>query len=419
MARLLSEHGYTRVDQPEQADILLVNTCSVREHAEERTLNRLVVLTRVKNERPEVVVGVTGCMAQRLGGRIKRRVPRIDLIVGARSLPALLEGLEQRDMPHSKPWVAPPTLDHFLPASATPITRTSSLRGFVTIIRGCNKGCSYCIVPFTRGPEVSRGAEEIVDEVRSLCRQGVVDVMLLGQNVNSYSSAGVDFPDLLHRVGAVSGLRRLRFTTSHPKDMNPAIVRRIAAAPRMQPWLHLPVQSGSPRILREMNREYSLDHYLEVLAAARHEIADVAITTDIIVGYPGETEKDFEQTVEFVSRVRYDAMYAFKYSPRSGTPADERADEVSPEGKQKRLSHLLQLQRRISHEVNQRLVGCTLEALVEGEDVRGGNRICRTGHNKTLLLPDAPAGVGEFVRARVERAEGQTLYGSYHGRATP
>jgi tRNA-2-methylthio-N6-dimethylallyladenosine synthase len=418
MAQLLSERGFTRVEQPDEADVLLINTCSVREHAEERTLNRLVVLTRLKNERPDVVVGVTGCMAQRLGKKIKRRVPRIDLIVGARSLPAVLDGLNRQETPVAEPWIAPDSLEHFLPASATPVRGTSDLRGFVTIIRGCNKRCSYCIVPFTRGPEVSRGPDEILEEVRALCERGVVDVMLLGQNVNSYASDGVDFSELLHRAGEVPGVRRLRFTTSHPRDMNPEVVRRIATAPRLAPWLHLPVQSGSTRILREMNREYSLEHYLEVVAAARCEIPDVALTTDIIVGYPGETAEDFEKTVSFISSVRYDAMYAFKYSPRSGTPAAERADEVTPEEKQKRLAHLLQLQRRISGEVNQRLVGRTLEVLVEGRNTRYGNWICRTGHNKTILLPDAPLQVGDFVQAKVDRAEGQTLYGSYVGNSS-
>jgi tRNA-2-methylthio-N6-dimethylallyladenosine synthase len=418
MARLLADHGYTRVEQPEEADVLLVNTCSVREHAEERTLNRLVVLTRQKNERPDVVVGVTGCMAQRLGKQIKRRVPRIDLIIGARSLPAVLEGLEKREESGGAPWLAPESLDHFLPASAAPVRGTSQLRGFVTIIRGCNKRCSYCIVPYTRGPEISREPSEILDEVSSLIDQGVVDVMLLGQNVNSYRSGGVDFPALLERVGRLSGMRRLRFTTSHPGDMNPEIVRRLAAVPRLQPWLHLPVQSGSTPILRAMNREYTLEHYLEVVAAARREIPDVSLTTDIIVGYPGETNEEFEKTVSFISEVRYDAMYAFKYSPRSGTSAAETPDEVTPETKQQRLSHLLQLQRRISHEVNQRFVGRTLEVLVEGRNPRHGNWICRTGHNKTIVVPDAPLNIGDFIETRVERVEGQTLYGSEPERKT-
>jgi tRNA-2-methylthio-N6-dimethylallyladenosine synthase len=411
MARLLSDHGYRRVEQPEDADVLLVNTCSVREHAEERTLNRLVVLTRYKNERPDVVVGVTGCMAQRLGKQIKRRVPRIDLIVGARSLPAVLDGLEKREAREGVPWLAPESLDHFLPASAAPVRGTSRLRGFVTIIRGCNKRCSYCIVPFTRGPEVSREPGEILDEVRSLVDQGVVDVMLLGQNVNSYHANGTDFPGLLEQVGDVPGVRRLRFTTSHPRDMNREVVRRLAAVPRLQPWLHLPVQSGSRRILDAMNREYTLEHYLDVVAAARQEMPDLSLTTDIIVGYPGETDEDFEKTVEFVSQVRYDAMYAFKYSPRSGTPAARTPDEVTPETKQERLAHLLQLQRRISHEVNQRFVGRTLEVLVESRNDRQGSWICRTGHNKTIVVPDAEIAVGDFIDTRVERVEGQTLYG--------
>ena len=417
MARLLEDNGFTRSERPEDADVLLVNTCSVREHAEERTLNRLVVLTHMKRERPDLVVGVTGCMAQRLGARIRKRVPRIDLIVGARSFPSILEGILQIERGSATPYIAPEALDHFLPASETPIRRSSGLKGFVTIIRGCNKHCSYCIVPTTRGSEISRDPGEIVAEVTRLCAQGVVEITLLGQNVNSYAGGDVDFPELLHRVGEVPGLRRLRFTTSHPRDMSPQVVRRIAMAPRLQPWLHLPVQTGSPRLLAEMNREYSLAHYLEVVEAVRDTIPDVALTTDIIVGYPGETEADFDKTIRLVEDVRYDALYGFKYSPRSGTPAAQQTDTVSAEEKQNRLAVLLQLQRRISHEVNQRFCGKTLEVLVEGKDRRHGNWLCRTGQNKTLLLGDCDVNVGDFVHAKVDRAQGQTLHGTYQGHA--
>jgi tRNA-2-methylthio-N6-dimethylallyladenosine synthase len=421
MERLLVETGYVRTESPAEADVLLVNTCSVREHAEERALNRLSELTRLKDQRPEVVVGVTGCMAQRMGKDIKRRLPRIDLIVGAQALPAVIEGIEEADKQRArggkpKPYLAPTTLEHYLPP---PTARAAEprLKGFVTIIRGCNKRCAYCIVPTTRGPEVSRTAEEIVTEVEDLVAAGTVEVMLLGQNVNSYESGGLDFPELLHRVGAVRGLRRLRFTTSHPRDMNRAVVGRMGTAPRLQPWLHLPVQSGSTRVLAEMNRDYSLEHYLDVVAASREAIEDLSLTTDIIVGFPGETEEDFEDTLRLLEQVRYDTLYGFKYSPRSGTEAAAREDAVPGDEKQRRLAALLELQKRISNERNQRFVGRTLEVMLEGRDPKRGNWLGKSGHNKTVVLPDAPYAIGDFVDARIERAEGLTLYGTALGQA--
>jgi tRNA-2-methylthio-N6-dimethylallyladenosine synthase len=417
LSALLGAHGAHRVETPDEADVLLVNTCSVREHAEERTLNRLSVFTQRKRERPDLVVGATGCMVQRMGGEIRRRLPQLDFAVGARALPAVLDAVERATRGAPGPFLTNRPLEHTLPAPAAPVRQGAGLKGFVTIIRGCNKRCAYCIVPVTRGPEVSRLPGEIVAEVEALVARGVVEVLLLGQNVNAYAAEGLDFADLLHRVGSVPGLRRLRFTTSHPRDMSPALVRRLAGAPRLMPWLHLPVQSGSPRVVAEMHREYTLEHYRSVVAAARDAIPDLALTTDVIVGFPGETAEDFEATVALLEEIRYDALYGFKYSPRSGTPAAARPDDVDAEEKQRRLSRLLQLQRGISHAVNQRLVGRVVEVLVEGREPRRGAWLTRTGQNKTLLLaPEAAVGVGDFVAVRVERAEGQSLHGRPEGR---
>ena len=423
MERLLVEGGYTRVPTPEDADVLLVNTCSVREHAEERALNRLSEFTRLKAARPGVVVAATGCMAQRLGRGLKRRIPQIDVIVGAQALPAVLAGVEEAAARRAagrrpRPFVAAEPLSHYLPPPA-PRPEERRLRAFVAIIRGCDKRCAYCIVPQTRGPEVSRPAGEIVAEAAAQVAAGAVEVMLIGQNVNAYGHDGVDFPELAHRVGSVPGLRRLRFTTSHPRDMSRAAIARLAAAPRLAPWLHLPVQSGSPRLLAAMAREYSLEHYLDVVAAAREAIPDLALTTDVIVGFPGETAADFGLTLDLLDRVEYDTLYAFRYSPRAGTPAALLPDDVPAAEKQRRVTALLERQRRISHARNQRFVGRELEVLVEGRDPRRGRWLTRTGHNKILLLADAPVAVGGFAVARVERAEGQTLFGSYAGPAGP
>jgi tRNA-2-methylthio-N6-dimethylallyladenosine synthase len=267
LSRMLEDHGFARVDQPESADVVLVNTCSVREHAEERTLNRLAVLGRLKAQNPDMKLGVCGCMAQRMGAEIKKRVPRVDLVVGAQALPAVLPALEALDRGEKfAPRVEP--LDHYLPPPR-PRFDAKNLKGFVTIIRGCNKACAYCIVPTTRGPEVSRHPDDLVLEVHELVLQGAREITLLGQNVNSYESAGVDFPELLARCGKVPGQWRLRFTTSHPRDMSRDVMKRMAQAPRLAPWIHLPVQSGSPRVLKSMHRDYTLEHYEEVIAAAR------------------------------------------------------------------------------------------------------------------------------------------------------
>ncbi len=412
MAALLAAHGLSRVETPDEADVLLVNTCSVREHAEEKTLNRLSLFTQRKRERPDLVVGVTGCMAQRLGPSLRRRLPHLDFIVGARALPAVVEAVDRSLAGGRRPFVAPTTLDHFLPPAAVPVRQGAGLKGFVTIIRGCNKQCAYCIVPTTRGPEVSRGPSEIVREVEVLVSRGAVEILLLGQNVNAYGAEGHDFADLLHRVGGVPGVRRLRFTTSHPRDMTVEGIRRMSSAPRLMPWLHLPVQSGSPRVLQLMRREYTLDHYREVVAAARAAIPGLAVTSDIIVGFPGEREEEFQETAALLDEMRYDALYVFKYSPRSGTAAGAMDDDVEATEKQRRLALLLQQQRRISHQVNLGLVGRELEVLVEGRDARRDQWLCRTGQNKTLLLsPEAPAAIGDLVVARVERVDGQSLYG--------
>jgi len=302
-------------------------------------------------------------------------------------------------------------LDHYLPPPR-PRFDAKNLKGFVTIIRGCNKSCAYCIVPTTRGPEVSRHPDDLVLEVHELVLQGAREITLLGQNVNSYESGGVDFPELLARCGKVPGQWRLRFTTSHPRDMSRDVMRRMAQAPRLAPWIHLPVQSGSPRVLRAMNRDYTLEHYLEVIEAAREEIADLALTTDIIVGFPGESEAEYEETVALVERLRYDTFYVFKYSPRSGTAAARREDDVTPEVKQARLARLLEVQRRLSHEINQTYVGRTLEVLVEGIDQKRGNVLARTGQNKIVVLPPESGEAGTFRQADILRAEGQTLHGT-------
>ncbi len=414
LARLLEDHGYARVLAPEEADVVLVNTCSVREHAEERTLNRLAVLARLKAKNPSLKIGVCGCMAQRMGAEIKRRIPRVDLIIGAQALPAVLPALQALERGEATGPVVEP-LAHYLPPPR-PRLDAKNLKGFVTIIRGCNKACAYCIVPTTRGPEVSRHPDDIVLEVHELVLRGAKEVTLLGQNVNSYAAGGVDFPELLSRCGAIPGKWRLRFTTSHPRDMAPETVRRIAQAERLAPWLHLPVQSGSRRVLSAMNRDYTLDQYLAAVAAARAAIPELALTTDLIVGFPGESEEDFAETLLLVEQVRYDTFYAFKYSPRSGTAAARRDDDVAPMEKQRRLARLLEVQRRLSHEVNQGYVGRTLEVLVEGRDDKRGNGLGRTGQNKMVVLPwsDAMA-AGQFLDVVVERAVGQTLYGAPPG----
>lgn len=407
MAGILTKKGYRQAHRLEDADIVLVNTCSVRDHAEQRVFGRLGELKRLKHENPNLVFGLCGCMAQRLGEEIFRKASHVDLVVGPgayRSLPDLLGRLNGN-----------PTVDLSLNSEETYAAivpeRRGKLKAWVAIMRGCDNFCSYCIVPYVRGSARSRSVADIVEEVTAFVNDGCREITLLGQNVNAYSCNGIGFAKLLKRLNVIDGLDRIRFTTSHPKDMTSEIIEAVADGDTICEHFHLPVQSGSTRILETMNRQYTAEEYLQLVRTIREAIPGVSITTDIIVGFPGETEEDYEKTLKMVETVRFDSAFTFKYSPRPGTKAAELHDDVSETAKGEHLEHLIALQRSITDRKNKELIGNVVEVLVEGESRRGGQLMGRTRTDKTVVFDGEEGLVGSSIQIRIDGAKGWTLRG--------
>src|SRR5213595_3839640 len=391
MFGVLGREGYVRTDDPTQADVLLVNTCAVRYHAEQRVLSRLGELKQYK--RPGDVLGVVGCMAQRLGERLLGRVPQVDLVIGPdgyRGLPELIaraRGGERAAAVEFKTW------EHY---EDVPPARETSVSAFVTVQRGCDYRCTFCIVPMTRGPERSRKLQDVVREVTDLASGGTTEVTLLGQTVNSYHDGEHDFADLLRAVGAVRGLRRLRFTSPYPTDFTDRVLAAMADTPAVCEHVHLPVQSGSSRVLKRMLRRYDRARYLDVVAALRHAMPGLALTTDIIVGFPGETEEDFRDTLSLVETVAFDDAFTFRYSPREGTPATRIAEGEGDAVAGERLERLVATVRGIARRKNVGLVGSRHEVLVEGRAKRGDLLQARTRGNKVALFTGPEAWIGSY-----------------------
>jgi tRNA-2-methylthio-N6-dimethylallyladenosine synthase len=404
MLGVLRREGYVAAAGPAEADVVLVNTCAVREHAEQKVLSRLGELKQVK--KPGGVLGVVGCMAQRLGPRLLERVPQVDLVVGPdgyRGLPELIaraRGGERAAETTFKNW------EHY---EDVPPVREIGASAFVTVQRGCDYRCTFCIVPMTRGPERSRKLADVVREVTDLVRTGTTEVTLLGQTVNSYHDGEHDFADLLRAVGAVHGVRRVRFTSPYPTDFTDGVVRAMAETPAVCEHVHLPVQSGSSRVLKRMLRRYDRDRYLDVVAALRGAVPGISLTTDIIVGFPGETEDDFSETLSLVEQVGFDDAYTFKYSPREGTPATRLKDAVPDDVAGERLERLIALVRRIARQKNVGLVGTTHEVLVEGRAKRGGFLQGRTRTNKVALVPGPDSWIGGYRSVRLTGTTGSTF----------
>ena len=378
---LLSE-GYRQVPKPEEADLVLYNTCSIRDKAEQKVFHRL---DEFKRHGKGKVFGVLGCVAQQEGERIFERAPHVSLVAGSASYAQLPEMLVQLEAGGRR--VTGLSLDNDQ-AFETPFTkRDNPHRAYITIIEGCDKSCAYCVVPFTRGPERSRTSESVLNETRDLARMGYIEVQLLGQNVNSYrdpSPAGWDFAQLLRAVGEVDGIRRVRFTTSHPRDFVKDIIDAIDENPVLCNHVHLPVQSGSSSVLERMQRLYTRDEYMRRIEWMKNARRNIAITTDIIVGFPGESEADFEQTLALLDEVEYDALFGFKYSRRPNTAALDLADHISEEEKSRRLAIVLEKQRAIQIRRNSELVGTVEEAFVEGYNQATRQWIGRTTQNRTL-----------------------------------
>ncbi len=401
----LGREGYEVTDDPAAADVMLINTCAVRDNAEQRVIGRMGELKRHK--RPGVVLGVVGCMAQRLGTRLLDAAPHVDLVVGPdgyRGLPELIAGAAAGGRAADvefKSW------EHY---EDIPAERTGNRVGaFVTVQRGCDYRCTFCIVPMTRGRERSRNLSDVVREVEDLAARGTTEVTLLGQTVNSYRDGEHDFADLLEVVGTVAGISRLRFTSPYPNDFSPRVVEAMARVESVCEHVHLPVQSGSSAVLKRMGRRYTREQYLECVERLRSAVPDLAITTDIIVGFPGETDEDFLQTETLVREVGFDEAFTFRYSPREGTGAVRLPDPVPEEVAGERLERIIAVVRDVARRKNIQLVGTTQEVLVEKVARRGGLLQSRTRSNKIVLVEGPPEWIGSYHTVRISGTTGATF----------
>ena len=412
----LVQKGYAQVETPEEAELVLYNTCSIRDKAEQKVFSRLQSFKRAGKGK---VFGVLGCVAQQEGEKIFERAPHVSLVCGSASYTKLPEMLVQLEAGNRH--VTGLSLDTE-ETFDTPFTRRDNPhRAYITIIEGCDKSCAYCVVPFTRGPERSRTGASVLEEAGRLAQAGYTEIQLLGQNVNSYrdpSPAGWDFATLLARVAEVPGIRRVRYTTSHPRDFTRAIVDAMDANPAVCDHVHLPVQSGSDRVLRAMDRLYTRDQYMERIAWIKGARRKISLTTDIIVGFPGESEADFQATMDLLDEVEYDSLFSFKYSPRPNTAALAMQDQVPEEEKTRRIMALQEKQRTIQIRRNSELIGRVEEVLVEGRHDSLGQWIGRTSQNRILNFTHAAADtnlLGKYLPVRVTRAGPNSLVGESEG----
>ena len=423
MEGILVEKGYEVSTSAEEADVIIVNTCAIREHAEERVLGRVGQLYGIKKERPEVIIGVTGCMAQRLGDNLLQRAPYVDLVMGPdgyRSLPEQLERIHigAKSMPSRSskkrgPQLAVLDLDVGENYEGLVQRRTSPVSAWVPIQRGCDHKCTFCIVPYVRGPEKNRKSSDILNEVREIAEAGRTEVTLLGQTVNSYESDGVSFHELLRSVARIDGIRRVRFTSPHPNDVTPELLRVMAEEPAICEQLHLPLQSGNDKVLRRMLRRYTVDTFLEKVTLARDLIPDLSLSTDIIVAFPGESEDQFEDTLDLLRQVRFDDAYTYKYSLRDGTPATRfpESDFLSNEEAQIRLTKLIEVHRSIQNDINKGEVGRIEEVLVEKKGRETSQVLGRTRRNKVVAFNASSEIIGTYHQVLLTGTTGATFIG--------
>uniref|UniRef100_A0A832DKF1 tRNA-2-methylthio-N(6)-dimethylallyladenosine synthase n=1 Tax=Ignavibacterium album TaxID=591197 RepID=A0A832DKF1_9BACT len=409
---VLKKQGYTVAQNPEDADIILLNTCSIRDNAEQRIYGRLGNLKNLKNKKPELVLGILGCMAERLRKDLIEEKKIVDVVVGPdeyRRLPEYIDVAFNGDKGIGVKLSRTETYDDIEPH------REDGLSAWISVMRGCDKFCTFCVVPFTRGRERSRSLNSIVKEIEDLSARGFKEVTLLGQNVNSYRDGENDFADLLAASAKVDPSMRIRFTTSHPQDLSDKLLYTIAEHQNICNYIHLPVQSGSNRILELMNRTYTIEHYLNLIEKAKKIIPGVSFSTDIIAGFPTETWEDQLATLEVMRQVRYDGAYMFKYSPREGTKAYKMGDDVPEEVKTKRLQEIIDLQQQISYEINQNLIGKEEIVLIEGFSRKSNEFLSgRTDTNKVTIIPAQPdINPGDYVRVKINKATSATLFGEY------
>ncbi len=415
LAGMCVEMGYDITETPEDADLILVNTCAIREHAEKKALSTVGQYKHLKANNPDLIIGMCGCMVTQPHRveEIRRRYPYVSLVIGTGAVgkfPQLLCEYREKNKRVYCPEEETETI-----AEDVPIYRASPYRAWVSIMYGCNNFCSYCIVPYVRGRERSREPGKIIEEVRGLVADGYRDITLLGQNVNSYgrgTAAGWDFADLLRQLDLIEGDFRLRFMTSHPKDASRKLIDVIASSKHIAHQFHLPLQSGSDEILRRMNRKYDTAKYLDTLDYLREKVPDVTVTSDIIVGFPGETEEDFEGTLSMIRRARFDMIFSFIYSPRKGTPAAQMEDQVDPEVTHRRFDRLLALQNEIGLEKNQALLGIPMRVLCDGPSKSNPSLMSgRTEGNKIAFFEGKAEDIGKFILFRADHADAFSFRG--------
>ena len=454
MSGVLASNGYQLVDAPEAADVILVNTCAIREHAEQRVLGRVAHLNGLRENNPDLLLGVTGCMAQRMGEELLRKAPYVDLVMGPDGYRGLSDALRalggSRESSPSSASVTTSvaTAGSGLDPSHTPslvqlegtgrgrqkhltvleldpaenyegleLRRTSSVSAWVPIQRGCDHRCTFCIVPYVRGPEKNRDPSAILEEIRGISQSGISEVTLLGQTVNSYQAHGWDFPRLLREVASIPGIRRVRFTSPHPNDVTSELVEVMAEEAAVCEQLHLPLQSGNDRTLKRMLRRHTVAEFMEKVEMIRGAIPDIALSTDIIVAFPGETREEFLDTLAILAEVRFDDAFTYRFSPREGTPATRfPSEDLIPDDEgQARLDELIQLTRGIQREINEKEVGRVEEVLVEKEGKDPGFMLGRTRRHKVVVFPGDTSQVGSYRTISLTRTTGATYAGQLVG----
>jgi tRNA-2-methylthio-N6-dimethylallyladenosine synthase len=412
MAGLLEEQGCTPASDASKADLIILNTCSIRAKAEQKFFSELGRLKMLKEGKPDLKIAVAGCIAQQEGGNILTRAPYVDMVFGPSDLSRLPELVEKKRF--SREPLIDTAGDPEYHQKRIPAARRDGLKAWVSIMYGCDNFCTYCVVPYLRGRERSRSAEDILNEVRELAQKGYKEVTLIGQNVNSYGKGlrgGMDFPSLLRQVNDVPGIERIRFVTSHPRDLSYGLIAALRDLTRVCESLHLPVQSASDDVLAAMNRRYTRDEYLDKIRRLRLAAPEITLTTDIIVGFPGERDRDFEMTMELLEEVRYDGIFSFKYSKRPGTAALAYNGHLPEDVKEKRLARVLELQAKITLQKNSSLVGSRQEVLIDGISKKGGMPSGRTRGNKVVNLEGPEIPVGSLVFVRITAAAMNSLSG--------
>ncbi len=410
LSRILEDSGYFATKDPKEADVVLVNTCSVRAKAEQKALSRLGRLVALKKKSPGLLIAVAGCVAQQRGVDLLQRFPGLDLVLGPREIGRfrdILRNIENggtrvvfTDL-QRRPTAFMGRFEYF----------RNSVKAYVTIIEGCNNFCSYCIVPYVRGREVSRPFQEILDEARNLALQGVKEITLLGQNVNSYAYDTVRFPELLKAMNEIRSLCRIRFTTSHPKDLSEELIQCFVGLEKLCPHIHLPFQAGSNRVLKAMKRGYTREKYIDLIRRLREARPGIAITSDVMVGFPGETEEDFELTLDLIGEIEFDNLFSFKYSDREGTPAAKMQGKILEEHKLARLTRLQELQRRITLKKKKEVIGKTVKVLVEGISKKRQEHTGRTDTNHVVNFVCDNSYINTLIDVTIKHASSNSLWG--------